>query len=215
MRHKIIIGVLVAMVGLGIFLLNTFGSSEVIEEDVELEEEITKKDVGNVVSNKVKVDIKGAIKSPGVYEVDDGLRVNDVIKLAGGLNKNANTNYINLSSRVKDEMVIWVYTDDEIEKLELDKSSTNYMIEACNCPLMDNTTCLNNNDDVENINNKININNASLEDLMALEGIGEAKAQAILEYRKLNGLFQSIEDLKKVSGIGDTLYDKIKDNITV
>lgn len=166
---------------------------------------------------KVKVDIKGAIKNPGVYEVDNNKRVIDVIDIAGGLNKNANTNYINLSSKVKDEMVIWIYTIKEIEQLKLKQDSTEYMIKNCNCPVVDNTTCLNNkdNENRNDTNSIININTASLEELMSLNGLGESKAKSIIEYRNKNGNFKSIEDIMNVNGIGETLYNKIKNNIKV
>lgn len=146
-----------------------------------------------------------------MYEVDSQKRVNDIITIAGGLNKDANTNYINLSAKVTDEMVIWIYTNKEIEKLKLDLSSTDYMIKECNCPVVNNTTCLNNS----SINEKININKATKEELMTLDGIGEAKAQDIINYRETNGAFKNIEDIKNVSGIGDSAYTKIKNNITI
>ena len=167
----------------------------------------------------VKVDIKGAIRNPGVYEVNSSKRVVDVIQLAGGLNKNANTNYINLSSKVKDEMVIWIYTVSEIEEFKLKQSSTEYMIESCNCPVVDNTACLSstseNDKDNSNSNGVVNINSATIEELMTLNGVGEAKAKSIIEYRNTNGKFNSIQDIMNVSGIGEALYNKIKDNIEV
>ena len=163
----------------------------------------------------IKVDIKGAIKKPGVYEVEVNKRVIDVISLAGGLNKNANTNYINLSEKVKDEMVIWIYTSKEIEQFKLKQDSSEYMIKSCNCPVVDNTTCLNNNTKEEKKDTIININTASLEELMSLNGLGESKAKSIIEYRNKNGKFNSIEDIMNVKGIGESLYNKIKNNIKV
>lgn len=169
---------------------------------------------------KVKVDIKGAISKPGVYEVSSDYRVIDVIKLAGGLKSNANTNYINLSSKVTDEMVIWIYTAKEISDFKLSQSSTQYMIDKCNCPVLDNTTCLNSNSNTNSNSSKetkdiLNINTATLNELMTLEGIGESKAKSIIEYRTKNGKFKSIEDIMNVSGIGEALYSKIKDYIKV
>lgn len=164
-----------------------------------------------------KVDIKGAVKKPGVYEINSDKRVIDVIKLSGGLKNNANTNYINLSAKVKDEMVIWIYTTREIEKLKLKQSSSEYMIKSCNCPVVDNTACLSNSNKEEskNTNSIININDASVEQLMTLSGVGESKAKSIIEYRNKNGKFIKPEDIMNVTGIGESLYNKIKDNITV
>ena len=197
-------------------------SSEIIiSSNSNLEKENKVDDVESSTETKseviIQVDIKGAVKKPGVYEVNDDLRVNDIIAMAGGLNKNANTNYINLSARVRDEMVIWIYTNEEIDKLQLGKNSVQYMIQECNCPVVDNTTCLNNNEEKNNVinNNIVNINTASLEELTTLDGIGESKAKNIIDYRNKNGNFLNKEDIMNVSGIGESAYNKIKDNITV
>lgn len=197
-------------------------SSEIIiSSNSNLEKENKENDVEGSTETKskviIQVDIKGAVKKPGVYEVNDDLRVNDIITMAGGLNKNANTNYINLSARVRDEMVIWIYTNEEIDKLQLGKNSVQYMIQECNCPVVDNTTCLNNNEEKNNVinNNIVNINTASLEELTTLDGIGESKAKNIIDYRNKNGNFLNKEDIMNVSGIGESAYNKIKDNITV
>lgn len=158
------------------------------------------------------VDIKGAVKKPGVYKVPSGSIVNDVIKLAGGLKSNAYTSNINLSQVTTKEMVIYIYTNSEIKKLSTtvtsDTKCTTNVIEVNNC--VSTTTKVN----TETNSNKININTASKEELMTLSGIGESKAIAIIKYREENK-FISVEDLKNVSGIGDSLYDSIKDNITV
>ena len=177
-----------------------------------------KEDSSNYIE-LIKVDIKGAVKKPGVYEISSDKRVVDVISLAGGLKSNANTNYVNLSTKLQDEMVIWIYTNEEISKLELEKSSVKYMIKECNCPTVDNTTCLNNNSNTSNEkstkDNLININSATTDELKNLPGIGESKAKQIIEYRNSNGNFKSIEDIKNVSGIGDALFNKIKTSIKV
>ena len=159
---------------------------------------------------EVLVDIKGAVKNPGVYKLNSNSIVNDVIEAAGGLLKNASTNDINLSKAIYNEMVIYVSTKDEIKNKQ---NATNNVIpsSSSNNANIDNGGVSNNC-----INNlKVNINTASLEDLMTLNGIGEAKALKILEYRNTNGLFKVIEDIKNVSGIGDAFYDKIKDYITI
>lgn len=182
-------------------------------------------------SKTLYVDIKGAVKKPGVYEVDNNSIINDVIKLAGGFKTNAYKNNINLSKKVSDEMVIYVYT-----KTEYKNKSTSTKDEAlvCQTPTyeIDNCTCdqvsiIENgssnpepNKNVDNNNPKdevtlININNATVADLITLSGIGEAKAKTIIDYRNENGNFKSIDDLKNVSGIGESLLEKIKDYITV
>lgn len=219
MKNKIILGIL-SILGLSIIIFF------IVNKDVDAQtEDIVKEDIVESNTNKesnstkIMVDIKGAVKKPGVYEVNSNYRVIDVIKKAGGLNSNANTNYINLSSKVSDEMVIWIYTKNEIDKLKLEQSSSKYMIESCNCPVVDNTTCLNSDNNTSNkqdTNSKlVNINIASLEELLSITGIGESKAKSIIDYRTKNGNFKSKEDIMNVSGIGESLYNKIKDYITV
>ena len=171
------------------------------------------------------VDIKGAITNPGVYLVNKGTIINDVINLAGGLTRYANTKYLNLSKATTKEMVIYIYTTSELEeKKETPK-------EVCNCKNEEIKECVDkkvsvieNNTQTEpsiqeepntDINTKININTATKEELLNLNGIGEAKAIAIIEYRTTNGLFNTIEDIKNVSGIGESAFEKIKDYITV
>ena len=155
-----------------------------------------------------KVDIKGAVVNPGVYEVSIGDRVSDVIEKAGGLKEGGNTTFINLGKRVFDEMTIWIYTDKEISEFKL--STIQYIEKECNCPSVQNSACLNKGES----DGRVNINTASLAELMTLTGIGEAKANAIIEYRE-KSMFKSIEEIKNVSGIGDSAYEKIKDYITI
>lgn len=181
----------------------------------------------------VSVDIKGAVVNPGVYEIEENKKVIDVINLAGGLNDDADTSLINLAKKVSDEMVVIIYTEDQIKKAsEQGNSLINPIDNVCTCPEITNDACLtqktdnqdnsssnDKNTDESNTNgqtnSKVNINTASIEELQTLSGIGESKAKAIVEYRESNGNFSSIEDIKNVSGIGDSVYEKIKDSITV
>ena len=159
----------------------------------------------------IKVDIKGAVRNPGVYEVGGDNRVVDVIEKAGGLTKKANTDYINLSKMVENEMIIWIYTNDEIEDFMKSDVIYEYIEKDCNCPDVSTSACINNN-----TNNKelININKATKEELMNLSGLGESKELSIIEYRS-HTPFSKIEDIKNVNGIGDSLFEKIKNYITV
>ncbi len=184
-------------------------------KEVKEEKETVKK-----VSTKIMVDIKGAVVNPGVYELKNGSRVIDVINMAGGLNKNADTSIINLSKKVEDEMAITIYTKEEIKKSEI-------VCEPCECPEISSactnvqestSTSTKTNDakkEEKTTSKKISINTASLEELTTLDGIGDAKAKAIIGYRKTNGTFKKIEEIKNVSGIGDAIFEKIKDKITV
>jgi competence protein ComEA len=160
-----------------------------------------------------KVDIKGAVKKPGVYEVTHDMNVNDVIKQAGGLKKSATTKNINLSKKLEDEMVIVVSTKDSLNK------TSSAIIKNDALITNEKKSEISINSDIESSfnelnNNLININSASLNELLTISGIGESKAEAIISYRSKNK-FNSIEDIKNVSGIGESLFEKIKDKITV
>ena len=164
------------------------------------------------------VEIKGEVKKPGVYSIEKGKRVIDVVKKAGGLTKKANTKANNLSLKVKDEMVITIYNDEEIMDYEKTKEEEKIINEKCNSDIVRNDSCTDiesdfSSNDNNNENKLISINTASKEELMTISGIGESKAIAIIKYREENK-FEKIEDIKNVSGIGDALYEKIKDFIT-
>ena len=113
-------------------------------------------------------------------------------------------------------MVIKIYTNKEIEDSNKVEVVTKYVEKECNCPKIQNDGCLNSNssDNQNPSSNLVNINSCTLDELLTLPGIGESKAQAIFEYRKTNK-FNTIEDIKNVTGIGQSLYDKIKDYIEV
>lgn len=173
---------------------------------------------------KVTVEIKGEVKKPGVYEVNSNKRVNDVISLAEGLTKNADTSVNNLSKKVIDEMIIIIYSKDEVKNWTKTKEKEDILHETCvNTCMSNNNSCLTkeeldsymneNETSQENVNKKVSINTATLDELMTLPGIGESKAKAIISHRE-NEKFKNIEDLKKVTGIGENLYAQVKDFIT-
>ena len=164
----------------------------------------------------VYVDIKGAVKKPGVYKINSDKKIIDVITIAGGLMENANTDNINLSKKVTDEMVIIIYTNEEVKNSNIVDTVIKVIDKECVCPNIQNDGCINTeiNDSITNVNNIININTATLEELMSINGLGEAKAKAIIKYREENGYFKIIDDLLNVSGIGEALFEKIKEYIT-
>lgn len=164
----------------------------------------------------VYVDIKGAVKKPGVYKINSDKKIIDVITMAGGLMENANTDNINLSRKVTDEMVIIIYTDEEVKNSNIVDTVIKVVDKECVCPNIQNDGCINTeiNDSITNVNKTININTATLEELMSINGLGEAKAKAIIKYREENGYFKIIDDLLNVSGIGEALFEKFKEYIT-
>lgn len=145
----------------------------------------------NKHDEKIFVDVKGAVKHPGVFETTKDKRVKDLIEEAGGLLDDADTSTLNLSQKVKDQMVIYVLKHGEKPKQISDGSTSST------------------NGDV------ININTANKEQLMKISGVGKTKAEAIISYREKNGDFKKKEDITKVHGIGKATFEKIKDKIEV
>ena len=189
-----------------IIYTNNKNTKEEVVDIFKEEKEEVKEDKKEDKTTKVIVDIKGMVVNPGVYEVDSTSRVNDVISLAGGLLEGADTSKINLAKVVEDEMTIIIYSTEEV----LEK----FREENCVCEKCDitNDACISS---TATDNQLININTADEKELQNINGVGEAKAKAIIEYREENGLFTTIEDIKNVPGIGDSLFEKIKAYITV
>ena len=149
------------------------------------------------------IDIKGAIKNPNVYQMPCNSNVNDAIKIAGGITANADTSVINLAKKISNEMVIIIYTKDEVKNSNIVDTVIKVVEKECVCPNIQNDGCLN-TEIKRNIgeSNLVNINTATQSQLEELPGIGSSKAKAIIEYREKNGKFETIEDLQKVEGIG-------------
>lgn len=224
-NKKIVIGSLVILISLLIIVFTYyFNQTETVAAETNLIEANTE-EIKEEKNKKIKVEIKGAINNPGVYELDDNSRVIDVINIAGGLTENADTSLVNLSKKINDEMVIIIYTREEIENYNNSKIKTEYVyIEVPSCPDKVNEACIEEykeenkegkQETKEETKNLININTASIDELTKLSGIGEAKAKLIIEYREQNGKFKEIKELTNVKGIGDSLIEKIKDNITI
>ena len=153
-------------------------------------------------ANEIIVDIKGAVVNPGIYHLKSNAIVQDVITLAGGLSEDADTSNLNLSKKVTDEMVITVYTHEEVKDLEKQEA----IVETGN---------ESKDDDDTTISGLVSINTASLEELMTLPGIGEAKAKSIIQYRENCGKFAKKEDLLNISGIGEKVYAELEAYITI
>lgn len=187
------------------------------KEEIKISKEPIKKEKEEVKEeSKYKVDIKGQINNPGIYEVPISSRVIDVINLAGGLTVNADTSVINLSKKVIDEMVIIVYSKEEVTNFKKTKEIEQQVQEQCiqkDENSLKNDACISSNKNTTT--NKVSINNASTEELMTLPGIGESKAKDIIDYRTKNGPFKKLEDLKNIPGIGENVYNNLKENITL
>ena len=137
----------------------------------------------------IVVDVKGAIKNPGVYNTTKNKRIKDIIEEAGGLLEEADTTTINLSQKLRDQMVVYIPKKGEKVKTSFTDSSSDKKV--------------------------ININTASKEELQKISGIGKTKAEAIEKYREEKGEFKTKEEIMKVKGIGKGTFDKIKEEIEV
>ena len=160
------------------------------------------------------VDVKGAVNNPGVYCLSKDKRVVDAINVAGGLTSNADTSLLNLSMSLEDEMIIRVYYKDEVINSNEEKDlNINSESKINKNPITKKEEVK--NEITSNESKKININTSSKSELMTLSKIGEVKANQIIEYRNTHGMFKTIEDIKNVKGIGDSLFETIKNNITI
>lgn len=163
-------------------------------KDNEIQVEVSDEVSAAKVASEMYVDISGEVNNPGVYEVDSDTRMYEVIKKAGGLTDEADTNQINQADFVEDGEKIVIPTINDHSDIEAYDSSDN----------IDSYTS----------NGLININNASKEQLMEISGVGEVIAQRIIDYRKTHR-FKSKEDIMNVSGIGEATYEKMKSQICI
>ena len=170
---------------------------------------VTSNDDNKKSSEFIYVDVKGSVETPGVYKLNSDSRVIDAIEASGGITEDANTRFINLSKLLNDGDVVVVYSNTEIENAK--KDNIIYIDTPCVCEEVKNDACYKE----DSSSGKVNINTAKIDELKSLDGIGDAKANAIIKYRTENGNFKSIEDINNVSGISESLYSKIKENITV
>ena len=167
-----------------------------------VEEEITTSEQETIVLSEIEsestdiyVYICGQVQAPGVYVLPEGSRIVDVFEMAGGLTAEAATDYWNQARILKDGEMIYVPTKEEGKEMNRETNSV----------IQESTSD----------KGKVNINTASKEELMTLPGIGETRALAILSYRQEHGAFTSIEELKKVEGIKDGVFSKMKDYIVI
>ncbi len=144
------------------------------------------------------VHVCGAVQSPGVYRLKSDARVFEAVELAGGLTEEAAGEYVNQAETVTDGERIYVPTLEEAQEYGTGVAEKGITSGADG-----------------NIQGKININTAGKEELMQLTGIGEAKAQSILNYREEHGKFTAVEELMQIEGIKEGVFNKIKDNITI
>lgn len=192
---RIIFVVVICGFALVFFLLTKDSSTEQTNDinpslPVGLEKNETLSLNEEVKSELAIVDVKGEVNKPGVYELTLDSRVDDVIQLAGGFTEEADETQINLAQKVHDEMIIIVFKHGDTD-LPSENSAANPSV------------------------TKVRINYATQEEIEVLSGVGPSKAQAIIQYREENGLFQAPEDLLQVSGIGEKTLENFVEQIQV
>ena len=186
----------------GFFLLKPAPQTPVKETNLQAEVAAVSKDSStekeekdeSVEQDLITVDVKGAVKAPGIYDLPVGSRVNDAVQKAGGLTEQADSKALNLAQKVSDEALVYVPTKGEESASQQVGSGTASSTSK---------------------EKKVNLNKASLEELKQVKGLGGKRAQDIIDHRETNGKFKSVDELKKVSGIGAKTIEKLKDYVTV
>lgn len=220
-KKQIVLGILIflslVVLGLSAYIIYSLNNEEenlnIALEDSPVKIENTEEET----NESIYVEVKGAVQNPGVYAMNEQDLINDAINLAGGFLDNAYTDNINLSKKVTDELVIFVYTEKEYQNntySNTTSSNNDYQIDNALKNKVSIITSDSTNSDT-GTSSLININLASITELMTLPGIGETKANNIISYREENGFFKAIEEIKNVSGIGDATFDQFKALITV
>lgn len=186
-KRSMLILLLLASVVIGGTLYGYHEKDLSVELDAATQKRAAEKNMA--VGEKITVYVSGAVNRPGVIKLDEGARVVDAVNLCGGILPTADESKVNMAQVLKDGVQIRV-PEKTIAESELGKVQ-------------------------EKVDGKVNINTADSKTLDSLPGIGPAMAQRIVDYRQTEGAFQTLEDLKKVRGIGDAKFAKLKDKITL
>ena len=166
-----------------------------VSKETSTEKEVKKEEKDEPLEQDlITVDVKGAVKSPGIYDLPVGSRVHDAVQKAGGLTEEADSKSLNLAQKISDEALVYVPTKGEEATSQQAASGTSPSTSK---------------------EKKVNLNKASLEELKQVKGLGGKRAQDIIDHREANGKFKSVDELKKVSGIGAKTIEKLKDYVTV
>lgn len=218
LKNKIIIIIcIIILIGVAVYLFYKYNQGEETY-NIDALEEVNVENIDEVETNvenqtieeeKIAIHITGEVKNVGLLYLNKGARIADAIKEAGGATKNANLDQVNLAYVLEDGQKI--YIPNKKEKIQagayiITDSGNNVLVEEGKSTTSEKS---------KGVKGKVNINSANQSELETLQGIGPALAQRIIEYRKENGKFNSIEDIQNVKGIGDSKYSNIKDSICV
>lgn len=215
-KQKIILGILIAIVA-GFVCYYVYAKDEDsntvnLENNLETQEEVTEQEKEEYSDDRILVHISGAVNKEGIVELKVGSRIADVIDKAGGMKEEADIEDINLAYPLEDGMKIRIPTkqekDNKSQEMQEEKTE-NYVTTSSGVSNSEKSEGKSKNTQKE----KVNINTATQTQLETLPGIGPSTAMKIISYRKEKGKFIKIEDIKEVSGIGESKYNKIKDLI--
>ena len=151
-----------------------------------------------IKDKNIVVEIKGEVNKPNVYTLNENAIIKELIEAAGGVTENADLNNINRAKKLQNHDLIYIANKNDTKKeVKVVNSETNTSTSKSQ-----GTT-----------NNIVNINTATLEELKTLNGVGDSKAKSIIEFREQSGGFKSKEDIKNVTGIGEKMFERIKEQI--
>lgn len=198
---KIAIAVVIGICAIAYYFSNqekTDTYDNILTSDVVVENKM--QETKEEEKSNIKVYVTGEVNAPGVIELEEGARIQDAIEGAGGIKAEANLKSINLAYEVSDGEKIYVPNLSEVSEEEIEEEPSSEGSSSSSS---------------SSSKGKININKAIETELTSIPGIGASTAQKIIAHREENGKFKTIEDIKNVSGIGDSKYEKMKDAICV
>ncbi len=195
-----IIACFIITICIGLFLILRQGDNKtepiIVKENKELQVQAETKQEETVnESTSIVVEVKGAVQKPGVYTFQSEDRIEEAIRRAGGFTRKADTIEINQAAKLEDSMMIYVPKQGE--------SVRQPPVATAVTPSGDQKS------------QSVNVNQADATELQTVNGIGPAKAEAIIAYREEHGEFQQIDDLRKISGFGEKTVERLKDQLTV
>lgn len=201
-KYKILIILIICLLGILIIFSNLTSNFKNDEdafkkysEETEIKSNSNHDNTKKENREKIIVYIDGAVAKPNIYSLVEGARINDLVQAAGGFLENAESKTINLAQRLNDEDHIYVYSIGENELNGTKSSEVNSSMRSDGC---------------------INLNKATIEELKSIDGIGEVRAEKIVEYREENGPYKNIDELKMIGArIGEKTFETIKDKVYV
>ncbi|WP_429971214.1 helix-hairpin-helix domain-containing protein [Fructilactobacillus sp. Tb1] len=210
-KYQVIFGLLICVILIGAYCFvnrnHQTMSAEVVKTDqAKPKPEIQQTSVKNTGHEQIFVDVKGAVLNPGVYQATTNMRGTDLIRMAGGFNEHADRNHVNLAKKVTDQEILYIPVQGEVAGTPATNVGGESKPDETNNKAGTGS---------ESKGDKINLNEADVAKMQTINGVGQKKAEKIIEYRKQNGPFKSVDDLKNVPGFGDRTVANLKPSLSV